>query len=222
MKSVTAFFIGSLLLVACATNEHGNRRPLTETQAGAAIGAIAGAAIGAAVADKSSQGAVIGAVGVGLAGGLIGRYMEQQRCDFEELLASEIAAGAIRIEPLPDNQLLVRMTSETTFEVDSDRIKPSFYSTLDKISGVVNKYGKTRLTVAGHTDSTGSAAHNQGLSKRRAQAVEGYLLSQNVYPSRLNAIGYGEDRPVAGNETEASRRRNRRVDITIIPITVES
>jgi len=221
MKSGTAFLTGSLLLVACATNEPGNRRPLTETQAGATIGAIAGAAIGAAVADKSAQGALIGAVGGGLAGGLIGRYMEQQHRDFEKLLAPEITAGAIRVEPLPDNQLLVGMTSETTFEVDSDRIKPGFRSTLDKISGVVNKYGKTRLTVAGHTDSTGSAAHNQGLSERRAQAVEGYLLSQNVYPSRLNAVGYGEDQPVAGNETEASRRRNRRVDITIIPIAAE-
>lgn len=215
------FFAGSLLLVACATDEYGNRRPLTETQAGVAIGAITGAAVGAVVADKPAKGAVIGAVGGGLAGGLVGRYMEQQRRDFELLLAPEIAAGAIRVEPLPNDRLLVGMTSETTFEVDSDRIEPGFHSTLDKISGVVNKYGKTQLTIAGHTDSTGSATHNQGLSERRAQAVESYLLGEKVYPGRLSAIGYGEDQPIAGNETEASRRRNRRVDITIIPITRE-
>ncbi|WP_089726034.1 OmpA family protein [Candidatus Thiosymbion oneisti] len=221
MKPGATLFAGSLLLVACATDEYGNRRPLTETQAGAAIGVITGAAVGAAVADKSAKGAVIGAVGGGLAGGLIGHYMEQQRRDFEKLLAPEIAAGVIRVKPLPDDRLLVGMTSETTFEIDSDRIKPGFHSTLDKISGVVNKYGKTRLTIAGHTDSTGSAAHNQGLSERRAQAVEGYLLSESVYPGRLSAIGYGEDQPITSNETEESRRRNRRVDITIIPITTE-
>lgn len=164
---------------------------------------------------------MIGAVGGGLAGGLIGHYMEQQRRDFEQLLAPEIAAGAIRGEPLPDDRLLIGMTSETTFEVDSDRIKPGFHSSLDKISGVVNKYGKTRLIIAGHTESTGSAAHNQGLSERRAQAVEGYLLGEKVYPGRLSTIGYGEDQPIARNGTEEDHRRNRRVDITIIPITRE-
>jgi len=222
MRSGAVFLAGSLLLVACATGEQGNRRPLTETQAGVAIGAITGAAIGAVVADKSAKGAVIGAAGGGLAGGLIGRYMEEQRRDFEKLLAPEISAGVVRVTPLSDDRLLVGMTSETTFEMDSDRIKPGFHSTLNKISGVVNKYGKTRLTIAGHTDSTGSAAHNQGLSERRARAVKGYLFSENVYPGRLDAVGYGEDQPVASNETEESRRRNRRVDITIIPITTES
>jgi len=219
MKPGAAFVAGSLLLVACTTDEYGNRRPLTETQTGVAIGAVTGAAIGAVVADKSAKGALIGAVGGGLAGGLVGRYMEQQRRDFEKLLAPEIAAGAIRVEPLPDDRLLVGMTSETTFGVDSGRIKPGFHSTLDKISGVVNKYGKTRLTIAGHTDSTGSDTYNQGLSERRAQAVEGYLLGEKVYPGRLSAVGYGESQPIADNETEESRRRNRRVDITIVPIT---
>jgi len=222
IRPSAVLFFSSLLLAACATDEYGNRQPLTETQAGVAIGAITGAAVGAVVADKPAKGAVVGAVGGGLAGGLIGHYMEQQRRDFEKLLAPEIVAGTIRVEPLPDDRLLVGMTSETTFEVDSDRIKPGFHSTLDKISGVVNKYGKTRLTIAGHTDSTGSNEHNQELSERRAQAVESYLLGEKVYPGRLSAIGYGEDQPVANNETEASRRRNRRVDITVIPITTET
>jgi len=222
IRPSAVLFFSSLLLATCATDEYGNRQPLTETQAGVAIGAITGAAVGAVVADKPAKGAVVGAVGGGLAGGLIGHYMEQQRRDFEKLLAPEIVAGTIRVEPLPDDRLLVGMTSETTFEVDSDRIKPGFHSTLDKISGVVNKYGKTRLTIAGHTDSTGSNEHNQELSERRAQAVESYLLGEKVYPGRLSAIGYGEDQPVANNETEASRRRNRRVDITVIPITTET
>ncbi len=221
MQLSAVIFAGNLGLVGCTTDEYGNRPPLTETQKGVAIGAIAGAAIGA-VADKSTKGAVIGAAGGALAGGLIGHYMEQQRRDFEKLLAPEISAGVIRVESLSDNRLLVGMTSETSFEVDSDQIKPGFHSTLEKISGVVNKYGKTRLVIAGHTDSTGSTEHNQELSERRAQAVQGYLLSENVYPNRLGASGYGEGQPVASNDTEQGRSKNRRVDITIIPITTET
>ena len=213
---------GNLLLAGCATDEYGNPRPLTETEKGVGIGAVTGAAIGAVVADKSGKGAALGGVGGALVGGLIGNYMEQQRRDFEKVLAPEIAAGVIRVEKLPGDRLLVGMTGETAFEVDSDQIKPGFYSTMDKISGVVNKYGKTQLAIAGHTDSTGSATHNQELSERRALSVEGYLLSENVYPARLSAIGYGKNRPIASNDSEDGRRRNRRVDITIIPVTQES
>ena len=139
-----------------------------------------------------------------------------------KLLAPAIAAGAIRVEKLSDDRLLVGMTGETAFEVDSDQIKPGFYSTMDKISGVVNKYGKTRLAIAGHTDSTGSAAHNQELSERRADSVEAYLLADNLYPARLSAAGYGKNRPIASNDTEEGKRQNRRVDITIIPVTEKS
>jgi outer membrane protein OmpA-like peptidoglycan-associated protein len=211
----------SLLLASCATDEYGNRRPLTETEKGIGIGAATGAAIGA-VADRSAKGAALGAVGGALVGGLIGNYMEQQRRDFEKVLADEIASGAIRVEKLPGDRLLVGMTGETAFEVDSDRIKPGFYSTMDKISGVVNKYGKTQLAIAGYTDSTGSAAYNQDLSERRAGAVQSYLLSDNVYSARLSATGYGQNRPIANNDTEEGRRRNRRVDITIIPVAEET
>lgn len=207
-----------LALAGCATDEYGNRRAMTETEKGVTIGAITGAAAGALIADKSGKGAALGGVGGALVGGLIGNYMEQQRRDFEKILAHEIASGAIRVEKLPNDELLVGMTGETTFEVDSDRIKPAFYSTLDQIAGVVNKYGKTQLAIFGFTDNTGSTEHNQGLSERRAASVEGYLLGANVYPPRLSAKGLGESYPIASNDSEIGRRLNRRVDITIIPV----
>jgi len=213
---------GTLLLSGCATDDYGNKRAMTETEKGLAIGALTGAAAGALIADKSGKGAALGAAGGALVGGLIGNYMEQQRRDFEKLLAPEIASGVIRVEKLPDDRLLVGMTGETAFEVDSDQIQPGFYSTMDKISGVVNKYGKTELSIAGHTDSTGSADHNQELSERRAESVQEYLLSDNVYPARLSAAGYGKNRPIANNDSEEGKRQNRRVDITIIPVAEKS
>lgn len=221
MKLGVAAAAAAILLAGCATDEYGQRRPMTETEKGVGIGAVTGAAIGALVADKSGKGAAIGAVGGAIVGGLVGNYMEQQRRDFQRVLADEIAAGVIRVEKLPDDRLLVGMTSETAFEIDSDRIKPGFYSTMDKIAGVVNKYGKTQLSIAGHTDSTGSDAHNQRLSERRAGSVKNYLLSANVYPERLSAYGLGESQPIASNDTPEGRRLNRRVDITIIPVVAE-
>jgi len=223
MKSRSMVVAAALLLLAgCATDEYGNPRQMTETEKGLGIGALTGAAVGALIANKSAKGAALGAAGGALVGGLIGNYMEQQRRDFENLLAPEIASGAIRVEKLSDDRILVGMTGETAFQVDSDRIQPGFYSTMDKIAGVVNKYGKTRLAIAGHTDNTGTAAYNRDLSERRATAVQTYLLSDNVYPARLSAAGYGMDRPIANNETEYGRRLNRRVDITIIPLTEET
>jgi outer membrane protein OmpA-like peptidoglycan-associated protein len=206
----------SILLTGCASDG-----TLTETGQGAAIGALGGAALGAAIGSFSGnagRGALIGAIGGALAGGMVGAYMENQRKDFEKALSQEIAAGVIRVEKLPNDQLLVGMTGETTFEVDSDQIKPGFHSTLDKISGIVNKYGKTELKVAGHTDSTGSAQHNQALSERRAASVEHYLEGDGVYSQRIYAAGYGMSRPIASNTTDAGRRLNRRVDLTIVPI----
>jgi outer membrane protein OmpA-like peptidoglycan-associated protein len=218
IKLGSAVCLGTMLMGGCATDEYGNPRPLSETEKGVAIGAVSGAALGALVADKSAKGAAIGAVGGAVVGGLIGNYMEQQRRDFQRVLADEIAAGYIRLDKLSDSELLVGMTSETAFEVDSDRIKPGFYGTMDKIAAVVNKYGKTRLVIAGHTDNTGSSAYNQSLSQRRAASVEEYLLASNVYPARLSSVGYGEERPVASNATPEGRRLNRRVDIAIVHV----
>jgi outer membrane protein OmpA-like peptidoglycan-associated protein len=217
VKGIAVAATATILFTGCASDG-----TMTETGQGAAIGTLSGAALGAAIGSFSGnagRGALIGAVGGALAGGMVGAYMENQRKDFVQALSQEIAAGHIRVAKLPNDQLLVGMTGETSFEVDSAQIKPGFHSTMDKIAAIVNKYGKTQLSVAGHTDSTGSAQHNQQLSERRAGAVQGYLVREGVAPQRINAAGYGMSNPIASNATEAGRRLNRRVDITIIPIT---
>lgn len=216
-KGIAVAATASILFTGCASDG-----TMTQTGKGAAIGTATGAALGAAIGSFSGnagRGALIGAVGGALAGGMVGAYMENQRKDFEQALAAEISAGVIRVQQLPNDQLLVGMTGETAFEVDSDRINPAFYSTMDRISGIVNKYGKTELKVAGHTDSTGSAQHNQALSERRAASVQQYMERNGVLPQRIYAAGYGKNQPIASNDTDAGRRLNRRVDITIVPIT---
>ena len=216
-KGIAIAATASILFSGCASDG-----TMTETGKGAAIGTVSGAALGAAIGSFSGnagRGALIGAVGGALAGGMVGAYMENQRKDFEKALAPEISAGVIRVQKLPNDQLLVGMTGETSFEVDSDQIKPGFNSTMDKISGIVNKYGKTELKVAGHTDNTGSAQHNQALSERRAGSVQRYLEGDGVAPQRIYAAGYGKNQPIASNDSDAGRRLNRRVDITIVPIT---
>ncbi|MBK1644013.1 flagellar motor protein MotB [Thiocapsa imhoffii] len=218
LKRLALSALAAVILVGCAADGSG----LTETGAGAAIGTATGAAAGAIIGSMSAnagRGALIGAVGGALAGTAVGAYMENQRRDFERALADEIAAGMISIQQLPNDQLLVRMTGATAFEIDSDRIQPGFFSTMDKIAAIVNRYGKTELIVSGHTDNTGSAAHNQGLSERRASAVQRYLEADGVLPQRIVAFGFGMNQPIASNATEAGRRLNRRVDITIVPIT---
>ena len=86
---------------------------------------------------------------------------------------------------------------------------------------MLREYEKTIIEVAGHTDSTGSDAYNQRLSERRAQSVAQYLEGQGIRPLRIVTEGYGERYPVASNETAAGRQQNRRVELTLAPLTEE-
>lgn len=213
---ITVFMVSS-----CATDEYGNSRPLTRAEKGAMIGAATGVLLGLTTKDKKKKAALYGIVG-GIAGGAVGAYMDKQRKDFERVLSNEINAGAIEVHKLPENNLMVTMTSKTAFEVDSTNIKQGFHSTMDKISNVVNKYGKTHLNLVGHTDSTGSSAYNQRLSERRASSIQSYLGARGVIPQRMTVYGMGEDQPRASNTTSAGRQLNRRVEIVIEPVVAPS
>jgi len=188
-------------------------------QAGAMVGALGGAALGAvAYSSNRTKGALIGAVGGALAGGAVGAYMDGQKKDLEKNLAHEIQLKQARVDELPNHVLRVTMTSDTGFNTNSTDIKPGFHSTLDKVADVVVRYGKTSLTVAGHTDDVGTAQYNQGLSERRAHAVAQYLESKKVNPVRLALVGKGESQPIASNSTEGGRAENRRVEIYVEPV----
>jgi len=212
--------LATLLLSACATNDLGDTRDLSKTETGALIGVASGAALGAIINHKNrGKGALIGAVGGGLAGAGVGYYMDKQAKDLERQLQPEIQRGEISVEKrASDNALLVSMTSSTGFDNLSTVLKPGYITTLNKIARVLNQYGKTTVTVIGHTDSVGTHADNQILSEKRAQSVMDYFAGQNVNPLRLEAYGKGETEPRADNSSEAGRQLNRRVELWILPV----
>lgn len=209
-----------LLLAACTTSDLGDSRDLNKTETGAIVGAASGAALGALInKNNRGKGALIGAVGGGLAGGAVGYYMDKQAKDLALQMQPEIQRGEITIDKrASDNALIVNMTSTTGFDNLSAVLKPGYIATLKKIAVVLNQYGKTTVTVIGHTDSLGSNADNQVLSEKRAQSVLDYFASQNVNPLRLDGYGRGETEPRADNSTEAGRQLNRRVEMLIVPV----
>ena len=215
-----SILVVSVALSGCAGEGGGTgRRPLTDMETGALIGAVGGAVVGAvAYHQNRTKGAVIGAVGGGLAGGAVGAYMDSQKRDLEKNLSREIQSGQARVEKLPNDVVRITITSQTAFDTDSVNIKPGFHSTLDKLADVVVRYGKTTLTIVGHTDNVGSDQYNQKLSERRALSVAQYFESRHVSPLRLATLGKGEGAPVASNNSESGRQANRRVEIYVEPV----
>ena len=214
-RCVAALAIASLFVSGCASEGSASgKRGMTNMETGAAIGAVGGAVVGAVAYKKNrTLGAVVGAVGGGLAGGAIGAYMDSQKKDLEKNLHKEIQAGSARVDKMPNNVVRITMTNQTAFDTNSTAVKPGFYSTMEKVADVVIRYGKTTLTVVGHTDNKGSAEYNQKLSEQRALSVARYLESKDVNPVRLATLGKGEGEPIASNDTEAGRQANRRVEI---------
>ncbi|MDH3860868.1 MAG: OmpA family protein, partial [Gammaproteobacteria bacterium] len=93
------------------------------------------------------------------------------------------------------------------------------FDVLNSVGKVLGEFDKTVVEVAGHTDSTGSDAYNQSLSERRAGSVSAYLQGRGVISQRLITVGMGESRPIADNSSEVGRQANRRVEITMVPVT---
>jgi outer membrane protein OmpA-like peptidoglycan-associated protein len=218
---VVAVLSASFGLGGCVMGERG--APLTDSEKGALIGAAGGAVLGAVAYRRDrTKGAVVGVIGGGIAGSAVGAYMDNQRRDLQKYLAPEIASGQARVERLANDVLRITMTSQTAFDTDSSDIKPGFRSTMDKVGEVLVRYGKTTLTIAGHTDNVGSAPYNQKLSERRALSVARYLEARKVNALRLSTVGKGESVPVESNASEAGRQANRRVEIYVQPVVDNS
>ena len=110
----------------------------------------------------------------------------------------------------------VRVELDVKFDFDKADVKQDSYSDIENLAEFMKQYPQTATTVEGHTDSVGNAAYNQKLSERRAAAVRDTLVNQyGVEANRVNAVGYGKDRPVADNATSEGRAINRRVEASV-------
>jgi outer membrane protein OmpA-like peptidoglycan-associated protein len=208
-------------LTGCYTYDpYTGEKKISDTTKGAGIGAATGIVVGLLTGGDAAahrKNALI-AAGVGaLAGGAIGNYMDRQQAE----LRHDLAGTGVSVTRMGDN-ITLNMPGNITFKSDSAELDPSFYKVLKSVNLVVKKYNKTVVEVAGHTDSTGAAEYNQQLSERRANSVAQYLESQGLANNRVVTVGAGETRPVADNSTPEGRQTNRRVELTLTPLTASS
>lgn len=177
----------------------------------AAVGGVTGAALGAIESSTyTGYGALIG-------GGMAAAYCWANGTEQETVAVVETVEPAPMAESEPEPVLeAVRVELDVKFDFDKATVREDAYDDIEVLADFMKQYGQTSTTVEGHTDSVGTDAYNQRLSSQRAQAVRDALINRyGVEANRLEAIGYGESRPVADNSTELGRAINRRVEASV-------
>ena len=214
-----AFVVGLVVAVsACTTLDPYTREEKTaKAQRQAVIGAAAGAVAGLITGDSSLERKKRALVGAGLgalAGAGVGTYMDRQ----EAKLRAGLEKTGVSVTRIGNN-ITLNMPGNITFATNSADLNAGFFQVLNSVALVVNEFNQTVIEVAGHTDNTGGDQYNQQLSERRAGAVAAYLGTRSVRSDRVITVGMGEARPIATNDTEAGRQSNRRVELTLVPLT---
>ncbi|HZV62211.1 MAG TPA: OmpA family protein [Methylophilaceae bacterium] len=206
---IIATSIAAMTLSGCAN--------MTETQKdtakGAGIGAAGGAVLGG-VAGKGKGAAIGAAVGAGvgaLAGNVWSKRMQEQKKQME----AATAGTGVEVSQTADNRLKLDIPSDISFDTNSADIKSNFRPILDKFAASLANNPATKVTIVGHTDSSGSDAINDPLSLRRATSTRDYLVRSGVDTSRFTVAGRGSHEPIAANDTPANRAQNRRVEIFV-------
>jgi OOP family OmpA-OmpF porin len=143
----------------------------------------------------------------------------------EEAKPAVAAAPAVVeevVRPQPKTQVreevdeMGRATLKVLFDFDKATIKKNYTKDIDHMVDVMKEHSDLDLTIEGHTDNIGKAAYNKNLSQKRAEAVKNYMVEKGgIDAKRLNAIGYGQEKPVASNKTRDGRAKNRRVEAAV-------
>lgn len=225
-KSTTGLLLGSALVLGlsgCATDfQRGGDR--------------AGGTATASTGNAWYQQPVVCGIAGGLIGGGIG-YATSGESDEDENTAIGATTGAAiggllcadrtpepvaEPEPMPEPEPEpapvqefepVVLQSDVNFAFDSAEIRPEAHPILNEVAATLRENPDLRVRIEGHTDSIGSNQYNLDLSQRRADSVRDYLASRGIAPNRMTTRGFGEEQPVATNETDAGRAQNRRVEI---------
>lgn len=202
-SSTAVLALTALIPLGCAS--------MNNTQKGAVIGATGGAVAGGVIGKatgSTARGAIIGAAVGGVAGAIIGNQMDKQAAE----LADELPNATV--ERVGEG-VLVTFDSGLLFAFDSDVVQGNARANLTELAQSLQKYPESDVLIVGHTDAQGSDSYNQGLSQRRAQSAANFLTTKGVAYSRLQTSGRGETEPVASNDTDAGRAQNRRVEVAI-------
>lgn len=215
MKPILAAAAAAIALTGCATDPLTGQSIWGNTGRGAAIGAIVGGVGGVFAGGNDGRNAAVGAAVGALAGAAIGRYMDGQ----EEDLKRRTMESGIGLQRVGDTIQLV-MPADITFTRGSAALSPAFTPWLDKVAESLNLYPQTTIDIVGHASTEGAEQSNLTLSLNRADSVRNYLLGKDVLSQRMATGGAGELRPlVFPDDTESKRERNRRVEITLRPVT---
>ena len=184
---------------------------LNKKEQGAIIGAGSGAVVGSVIGHatgSTARGAIIGAAVGGAAGAIIGHQMDQKAKEIQQKVPGAVVTRE-------GEGLVVTFESGLLFDFDSDRLREASKDNLNNLASSLSQFGDSRLLLVGHTDDVGSDTYNADLSRRRASAVASYLISRGVPSARVSTQGRGESEPIAPNDTDANRQKNRRVEVAI-------
>lgn len=199
-RLLLALVASSVALGGCAN--------MTETQRNAAIGAGLGSLAGVALGD--SKGAAVIGAGVGALGGYAWtKHMADKKAAMEQATAGT----GVAVTQTADNQLKLNIPSDISFDSGRYDIKPQLRPILDQFASGLNNQPNTEIRIVGHTDSTGSDSVNNPLSISRAASARDHLVAAGVDGRRIQIEGRGSREPVADNQTEAGREKNRRIEI---------
>ena len=181
----------------------------------AGIIGLAAVAAGCTSTGATERGAATGALLGGAAGAIIGNVWSSRMEEQKRQMEQATQGTGIQVSQTQDNRLKLDIPSDISFDVGRADVKSNFRPILDKFASSLNQHPATLITVVGHTDSTGSDAVNNPLSVNRAARTRDYLASRGVAMNRFTIDGRGSYEPIAPNDSEANRARNRRVEIFV-------
>lgn len=232
-RTVLPVLLLGSLLTGCATHSDGTA-PLNQRTW--PICSVIGGLVGGGLGAVESGGWAAGGAALGiLTGGLIcyaqdgdedgdGVFDRRDRCpdtpantpvDHRGCPLPQYPASVKPAEPAQSEVITLSDAGDVLFAFNQSELTPTAKSQLDSIMGKLEDADVVSIKVVGFTDSVGSDAYNQALSQRRASSVAEYLLSQGVAPNKITSEGKGESQPVADNETDEGRAKNRRVELHI-------
>src|SRR5471030_2704727 len=170
-----------------------------------------GTATGAGGGNRAAGGAVLGAAAGAIVGNIWYNKMEAQKRAMQQATQST----GVQVSQTADNRLKMDIPSDVSFDTGRADIKANFRPILDRFAATLNDNPAATVSIIGHTDNTGSDAINQPLSVERAAHTRDYLGMRGVSPTRVVVEGRGASEPLAPNDSDANRARNRRVEIYV-------